>query len=261
MRGSRDRGIAVEQGAGVERREEPLVGIHDERVRPLDAPEPVPDGGSQERGAPVRPVDVQPDAALRAHVGHRIEVVHDPRVRRSGARHHREEAVDVGRSRAFRPAARPSDARARREGSGSRPRPSRRPPTRSRSARCPRTRSSSAPGDPHAGTPRGDGRPRVPTGSRPSRPTRSIHPRPREARRDRRATGASGSPPRRRRRPPSSSLRTSTKRSAPGRTGCSPSSARPGRTRGMPGDPWRSWPEPGRRPRCATPVRLRCPRR
>ena len=260
MRGPRDGGVAIDQRAGVERREEPLVGIDDERIRPVDASEAVTDGRRDERGPTVRPVHVQPDAALPADVGDTGEVVHDARVRRSGARHDREEPVGVGVvERSGQALARQPPAlvvrdldqidvhHGRRRGDrgvrGVRGRD--RPPRRAFR---------------RAGTRHGAVRRPTPTGCRRCRRRRSIRPAVEEVRPDRRATGAPGSRPRRRRPLRASSPRRWTRRSAPGRTGRSPSSGRRGRTRGTRGDPSRSWRAPARPPRCATPVRRRCPR-
>jgi len=52
-------GVAVEQGAGVERREEPLVRVDDERVAALDAVEPVAHRRRRQRRAAVRPIDAE----------------------------------------------------------------------------------------------------------------------------------------------------------------------------------------------------------
>ena len=63
--------------------------------------------GAEQRGAAVGAVDVQPQPALGADVGDAGEVVHDPGVRRSRARHHREQAVGSLARRAPRAAADP----------------------------------------------------------------------------------------------------------------------------------------------------------
>ena len=60
-------GIAVEQRRAVERREQPLVRVDDERVGGLDSVEPVADARREQRGAAVRGVDVHPEAAVAAH--------------------------------------------------------------------------------------------------------------------------------------------------------------------------------------------------
>ena len=94
--GPRHRGIPVEERTRVERREQPLVRVDDERICPVDAAEPVPDGRGQERRAAVGSVDVEPDAAFPAHVGHRREIVDHAGVRGARARDDREKPVRSG---------------------------------------------------------------------------------------------------------------------------------------------------------------------
>ena len=76
-------GLAVEQRGAVEGREEPLVGIDDERVGPFEPDELVPDRWREQGGAPVGAVDVEPQRAFRRHIGHAGEVVDDAGVGRS----------------------------------------------------------------------------------------------------------------------------------------------------------------------------------
>ena len=79
----------------VEGGEQPLVGIHDERVRPLDAVEQRPGRWRHHRRTAVRAVDVHPNAALVAHGGHAVEVVDDAGVGRAACGDRREN-VHVG---------------------------------------------------------------------------------------------------------------------------------------------------------------------
>ena len=57
------RGVAVDQGARVERREQPLVRVDDHRVGVLDPRERGPHPLDEHRGEAVGAVDVQPDVA------------------------------------------------------------------------------------------------------------------------------------------------------------------------------------------------------
>ncbi len=77
-------GLAVEQGGAVERREQPLVGIDDERVGLFESRELVPDRGGEQRGSAVGAVDVEPQIALVRHLGHAGEIVDDAGVGRPG---------------------------------------------------------------------------------------------------------------------------------------------------------------------------------
>ena len=72
------------QRGAVERREQPLVGIDDERVGPFESGELVPDRGGEQGGAAVGAVDVEPQRALLGHVGHPGEIVDDAGVGRPG---------------------------------------------------------------------------------------------------------------------------------------------------------------------------------
>ena len=100
-----ERRIAIDEGAGVVGREQPLVRVDDERVGALDAIEERPDARCEQRGAPVGGVDVEPETPVGTRVGHPRQVVDDPGVRRAGARHHREHALSVGIERPAEPVA------------------------------------------------------------------------------------------------------------------------------------------------------------
>ena len=92
VRGIGRRRVAIEQRAGVERSEEPLVRVDDDRVGVLDAGEERARRRRRERGAAVRTVDMEPHAALRADLGDRREIVDQPEVRRAGGGDDRERA-------------------------------------------------------------------------------------------------------------------------------------------------------------------------
>ena len=97
-------GLAVDQGGAVERREEPFVGIHNERVGPLEAGKLVPYGRREQGGsAAVGAVDVKPQGLLGGDVRHPGQVVHDAGVRRACRGH---DADDVVASRISSNAAR-----------------------------------------------------------------------------------------------------------------------------------------------------------
>ena len=81
-------GLAVEQRGAVERGEQPLVGVDDERVRLLDAGEAVAHARREQRRAAVGAVDVEPQPALARDLAHAGEVVDDAGVGRAGGRHH-----------------------------------------------------------------------------------------------------------------------------------------------------------------------------
>ena len=72
--------LPVDQRAAVERREQPLVRIDDEAVRPLDALEQVPHRRRRQRRRSVRAVHMHPDTVLGAHVRHAGQVVDDSEV-------------------------------------------------------------------------------------------------------------------------------------------------------------------------------------
>src|SRR5450631_3879382 len=77
-------GLTIQEGAAVERREQPLVRVDDEGVGVLDPVKEVTNRwGGQTRPA-VGAVDVDPDAELSADLRHGVEVVDDAEVR--GAR-------------------------------------------------------------------------------------------------------------------------------------------------------------------------------
>ena len=59
-------GLAVKQGTAVEGGEQPLVGVHDERVGMLDADEPVSHRWGSEGRSAVGAIHVQPDPVLPA---------------------------------------------------------------------------------------------------------------------------------------------------------------------------------------------------
>ena len=73
-------GLAVDEGGTVEGGEQPLVRVDHEGVRHLDAVEAVADGRGEERGAPVGPVDVEPEGPLPGDRAHSGQVVDDPGV-------------------------------------------------------------------------------------------------------------------------------------------------------------------------------------
>jgi hypothetical protein len=91
--------VAVQQRRAVERREQPLVRVHDERVGVLDALVPVPDAGREQAGPTVPAVHVEPQAVLARHGGHASQVVDDAGVggtpRRHGGRERPGVAVGV----------------------------------------------------------------------------------------------------------------------------------------------------------------------
>ena len=95
VRAAGDLGVAVHERARVERREQPLVRIDDEAVRPLDARVAVADARHREPGAAVRAVDVHPHAEPLARVRHGSDVVDDAGVRGAARRDHREHAIEV----------------------------------------------------------------------------------------------------------------------------------------------------------------------
>ena len=82
-------GPSVEQGGAVEWREQPLVGIDDERVGTVEPGEDPPGRWCEEsRGPSIGTVDVEPQRMLRCDVGYSVEVVHDSCVRRPGGGDH-----------------------------------------------------------------------------------------------------------------------------------------------------------------------------
>ena len=78
---ARDRGIAVDQRRAVQRREEPLVGVHDEAVGVAKPGEEMAVGGREDRSAPVGAVDVEPQAVLPRETAEALDVVDDAGVR------------------------------------------------------------------------------------------------------------------------------------------------------------------------------------
>ncbi len=80
VRGAGQVRAPVQQRAAVERREQPLVGVDDEAVGALDPWNLCPHGGRCQRGAAVGAVDVHPEVAAVAHLGHTGEVVDDAEV-------------------------------------------------------------------------------------------------------------------------------------------------------------------------------------
>ena len=95
MHGARQRRIAVEQSRTVERREQPLVRVEDERVGVLDAVVFVPDAGGEQPGAAVGAVNVEPQTVIPCDRGRPGEIVDDPRVRRARRRDDRRERRGV----------------------------------------------------------------------------------------------------------------------------------------------------------------------
>ena len=87
--------IAIQDGRAVERGEQPLVRVHDERVGALDPVEERPNRRRRESGASVRAVHVHPKTEPLAHVGDGGKVVDDARVRRARRRAHGEDTVEV----------------------------------------------------------------------------------------------------------------------------------------------------------------------
>jgi alpha,alpha-trehalose phosphorylase len=81
--------VAVEQRGAVERGEQPLVRVHDERVGVLDAVVPVPDARREQAGAAVGAVHVEPEVVLSGDFGGTGQVVDDAGVRRARGRHDR----------------------------------------------------------------------------------------------------------------------------------------------------------------------------
>ena len=99
--------IAVDQRARVERGEQPLVRIDDERVGVLDAGEQPAHGRRGETGSAVRAVDVQPPAVLLRDGRDARDVVDDAEVRRARGGDDGEHAVAaLGRHRLHGPAQR-----------------------------------------------------------------------------------------------------------------------------------------------------------
>ena len=253
-------GVAVQQGAGVVRREQPLVRVDDEGVRPLDPVVEPPDRGGEQAASAVGRVDVEPDPAIRAHLGDAREVVDRPGVRRARARDHREDPVAAVRvegatqSLGGQPATlvvrHVEDVDVHHPGGGRHARVHRvargEPPAR-RTIRAPRRRRYGAPSP-------------APRGCRPSlrrrRPRRLSWASPR----GRRATAASGSRPRSRRRRRSTRPRSSRRPPRSGRTARTPSSGRPGRTRRTRDGRSRSSPARAPPPRPGAPPPSRSPR-
>ncbi len=86
-------GLPVDEGGAVEGGEEPLVGVHHERVRQFHAFEPVARRRGEEGGAPVGPVHVEPQGPLPGHPPHPGQVVDDAGVGGATGGHHGD---DVG---------------------------------------------------------------------------------------------------------------------------------------------------------------------
>jgi hypothetical protein len=95
VRATAELGVAVDQGARVERGEQPLVRVDDEGVGVLDAGETVPRAGRQHAGQAVGAVDVQPDIGSHDRAGDVGDVVDDAEVGRPRGRDHGEDAVAV----------------------------------------------------------------------------------------------------------------------------------------------------------------------
>jgi len=88
--------LAIEQRGAVERREQPLVGIDDERVGPLEAVELGPDRRREERSTAVRAVDVKPQRSFLGHVSQTREIVDEAGVGRAGGGDHADHVVGAG---------------------------------------------------------------------------------------------------------------------------------------------------------------------
>ena len=83
---ARDGRVAVDQRGAVQRREEPLVRVHDEAVGVTDAFEQVAVREREERGAAVGAVDVEPQTVLARVAADAFDIVDDARVGGAGGR-------------------------------------------------------------------------------------------------------------------------------------------------------------------------------
>ena len=98
VHGFRQRRLPVEKPCAVKRREEPLVGVHYERIgvlRPLEK-RPHRLGFRQQGGSSVGRIDVEPKPPPPAHLRHPGQVVNDPGVGCPGRGHHRDHVRRVG---------------------------------------------------------------------------------------------------------------------------------------------------------------------
>jgi hypothetical protein len=91
--GPGESGLAIQQRAAVERGEQPLVRVDDERVGVLDPGVQAPNGWRCKTRPAVRPVDVEPDAEIGADLRHGVEIVDRAEVCRARRRDHREEGL------------------------------------------------------------------------------------------------------------------------------------------------------------------------
>ncbi len=99
VHGPGQRRLAVHQGGAVERREQPLVRIDDERVSMLDPGVRGPDAGREQACPAVRAIHVEPELALCRNGRETGKVIDDAGVGRAGRRHDRRERtrITVGR--------------------------------------------------------------------------------------------------------------------------------------------------------------------
>ena len=97
-------GLSVDQRGAVEGREQPLVGVDDERVGPLESGELLAHRrGEERRRAAVGAVDVEPQRMLCRDVGHAVEVVHDAGVGRPRRGHDADDVAPAAGRRAGPP--------------------------------------------------------------------------------------------------------------------------------------------------------------
>jgi hypothetical protein len=78
--------VAHDERAGPVRQEHPFVRVERHAVGALDAAEALATALGEDEEAPVRGVDVHPQAVLLGDVCHRVERIHRAGVRRAGAR-------------------------------------------------------------------------------------------------------------------------------------------------------------------------------
>src|SRR6185437_12269706 len=103
VHGPGHRRVPVQQRGAVERREQPLVRVHDERVGMLDTVVASPDTRREQAGPAVGTVHVEPQLVLAGHLGHAGQVVDDARVRGPRRGHHRGHRARIPAIRQRRP--------------------------------------------------------------------------------------------------------------------------------------------------------------
>jgi hypothetical protein len=96
MHGLGQVGLAVEERGAVERREQPLVGIDNARVSPLEADELVAHARGEQCCTPVGAIDVEPQVSLGCHLGHPSQVVDDASIGGASRSHYGDDIVGIG---------------------------------------------------------------------------------------------------------------------------------------------------------------------